>query len=158
MSNYLDSVSEFHKTFQAPILESPQIPSKERCNLRISLMQEELNEIKEAIENDDLIEISDGLCDLMYVLCGSILEFGLKDKFDELFDEVQRSNMSKACGSLQEALATLSHYKQKDGTEGRYEELNGKYIVYRSADNKILKSVGYSPASLSQILSEENKK
>ena len=145
-------VEEFHKTFNAPILESPQIPSKERCDLRINLMQEELNEIKEAIENGDFVEISDGLCDLMYVLCGSILEFGLKDKFDELFDEVQRSNMSKACNSQQEALATLSHYKQKDGTEGRYEELNGKYIVYRSADNKILKSVGYSPASLQDII------
>ena len=152
MSNYLDSVSEFHKTFQAPILEFPQIPSKERCDLRISLISEELNELKQAIEDNDLVEIADALADLQYVLSGAILEFGLKDKFDELFDEVQRSNMSKACGSMQEALATLSHYKQKDGTEGRYEELNGKYIVYRSADNKILKSVGYSPASLSQIL------
>lgn len=152
MSNYLDSVSEFHKTFQAPILESPQIPSKERCVLRVSLLQEELNELKAAIEDNDLVEIADALADIQYVLCGAILEFGLKDKFDELFDEVQRSNMSKACNSQQEALATLSHYKQKDGTEGRYEELNGKYIVYRSADNKILKSVGYSPASLSQIL------
>ena len=152
MSNYLQSVSEFHETFKAPILESPQIPSKERCDLRINLMQEELNEIKEAIENGDLVEISDGLCDLMYVLCGSILEFGLKDKFNTLFDEVQRSNMSKACNSQQEALATLSHYKQKDGTEGRYEEVNGKYIVYRSADNKVLKSVGYSPASLQDII------
>ena len=152
MSNYLKSVSEFHETFKAPILESPQIPSKERCDLRINLMQEELNEIKEAIENGDLVEISDGLCDLMYVLCGSILEFGLKDKFNTLFDEVQRSNMSKACNSQQEALATLSHYKQKDGTEGRYEEVNGKYIVYRSADNKVLKSVGYSPASLQDII------
>jgi predicted HAD superfamily Cof-like phosphohydrolase len=150
--DYIKMVEEFHKTFNAPILESPQIPSKERCDLRINLMQEELNEIKEAIENGDFVEISDGLCDLMYVLCGSILEFGLKDKFDELFDEVQRSNMSKACNSQQEALATLSHYKQKDGTEGRYEELNGKYIVYRSADNKILKSVGYSPASLQDII------
>jgi len=150
--DYIKMVEEFHKTFNAPILESPQIPSKERCDLRINLMQEELNEIKEAIENGDFVEISDGLCDLMYVLCGSILEFGLKDKFDELFDEVQRSNMSKACNSQQEALATLSHYKQKDGTEGRYEEVNGKYIVYRSADNKVLKSVGYSPASLQDII------
>lgn len=145
-------VEEFHKTFNAPVLETPQIPSKERCNLRINLMQEELNEIKEAIENNDFVEISDGLCDLMYVLVGSILEFGLKDKFNELFNEVQRSNMSKACTSHQEALETLSHYKQKDGTEGRYEEVNGKYIVYRSVDNKVLKSVGYSPASLQDII------
>ena len=150
--DYIKMVEEFHKTFNAPVLETPQIPSKERCNLRINLMQEELNEIKEAIENNDFVEISDGLCDLMYVLVGSILEFGLKDKFNELFNEVQRSNMSKACTSQQEALATLSHYKQKDGTEGRYEEVNGKYIVYRSVDNKVLKSVGYSPASLEDII------
>lgn len=152
MSNYLQSVSEFHETFKAPILESPQIPSKERCDLRVSLLQEELNELKQAIEDNDLVEIADALADIQYVLCGAILEFGLKDKFNTLFDEVQRSNMSKACNSQQEALATLSHYKQKDGTEGRYEEVNGKYIVYRSADNKVLKSVGYSPASLQDII------
>lgn len=150
--DYIKMVEEFHKTFNAPVLETPQIPSKERCDLRINLMQEELNEIKEAIENNDFVEISDGLCDLMYVLVGSILEFGLKEKFNDLFDEVQRSNMSKACKSQQEALETLSHYKQKDGTEGRYEEVNGKYIVYRSTDNKVLKSVGYSPASLEDII------
>ena len=152
MSNYLQSVSEFHKTFNAPILESPQIPSKERCELRVALLQEQLNELKQAIEDNDLVEIADALADLQYVLSGAILEFGLKEKFNTLFDEVQRSNMSKACTSQQEALATLSHYKQKDGTEGRYEEVNGKYIVYRKVDNKVLKSVGYSPASLEDII------
>ena len=140
--DYIKMVEEFHKTFNAPVLETPQIPSKERCDLRISLISEELNELKQAIEDNDLVEIADALADIQYVLCGAILEFGLKDKFNTLFDEVQRSNMSKACNSQQEALATLSHYKQKDGTEGRYEEVNGKYIVYRSADNKVLKSVG----------------
>ena len=150
--DYIKMVEEFHKTFNAPVLEIPQIPSKERCDLRISLISEELNELKQAIEDNDLVEIADALADIQYVLCGAILEFGLKDKFNTLFDEVQRSNMSKACNSQQEALATLSHYKQKDGTEGRYEEVNGKYIVYRSADNKVLKSVGYSPASLQDII------
>ena len=149
----LNQVAEFHKTFQAPILETPQIPSKERCDLRINLMQEELNEIKEAIENDDLVEISDGLCDLMYVLAGSILEFGLGEKFVDLFDEVQRSNMSKACENQQEAISTLSHYKKKDGTEGYYKQVaGGKWVVYRNGDNKVLKSIGYSPASLKTIL------
>ena len=154
MSNYLQSVSEYHKTFNAPILESPQIPSKERCELRVALLQEELNELKQAIEDNNLVEIADALADIQYVLSGAILEFGLKEKFNTLFDEVQRSNMSKACTSQQEALATLSHYKQKDGTEGRYEEVNGKYIVYRKEDNKVLKSVGYSPASLEDIIKE----
>ena len=151
-NNYLEMVSEFHKTFNAPILETPQIPSTERCNLRVSLMQEELNEIKEAIENNDLVEVVDGLCDLMYVLSGSILEFGLRDKFVELFNEVQRSNMSKACNTQQEALMTLSHYKKKDGTEGYYKKINGKWLVYRVSDDKVLKSINYSPANLKDIL------
>jgi predicted HAD superfamily Cof-like phosphohydrolase len=152
MSNYLQSVSEFHETFKAPILETPQIPSNDRCELRVSLLQEELNELKQAIQDNDIVEIADALADLQYVLSGAILEFGLKDKFDTLFDEVQRSNMSKACKSQQEAIETLLFYKKKDGTEGRYEEVNGKYIVYRKGDNKVLKSIGYSPASLEDII------
>ena len=152
MNDFLEKVKCFHEMFNAPVLETPQIPSKERCDLRVTLIQEELDEMKEAIENGDVIEIADSLGDLMVVLCGSILEFGMGDKFNEIFENIHNSNMSKACNSQQEALATLSHYKQKDGTEGRYEELNGKYIVYRSADNKVLKSVGYSPASLQDII------
>lgn len=148
----LNQVAEFHKTFNAPILSNPEIPSQERCKLRVSLLQEELNELQQAINNNDLIEIADALCDLQYVLSGAVLEFGLGEKFVELFDEVQRSNMSKACTSIQEALSTLSHYKQKDGTEGYYKEVNGMYIVYRNADNKVLKSINYSPADLKNKL------
>ena len=154
MSNYLESVSEFHKTFGAPILETPQIPSKERCELRVSLLQEELNELKEAIEKGDVVEVADALADLQYVLSGAVLEFGLGDKFDTLFDEVQRSNMSKACNSHQEAIETLLHYKKKDGTEGTYKEEDGKWLVYRKEDNKVLKSVNYSPANLLDIIND----
>ena len=148
----LNQVAEFHETFNAPILDNPQIPSKERCDLRINLMQEELNEIKEAIENDDLVEISDGLCDLMYVLAGSILEFGLGEKFVNLFNEVQRSNMSKSCSSSDEAQKTIEHYLKRDGTKGYMKEMNGKWLVYREGDDKVLKSVGYSPADIKSIL------
>ncbi|MBP7357533.1 MAG: nucleoside triphosphate pyrophosphohydrolase family protein, partial [Cloacibacterium sp.] len=81
----LNQVAEFHRTFNAPILETPQIPSKERCELRVSLLQEELNELKQAIEDNDLVEIADALCDLQYVLSGAVLEFGLGEKFVELF-------------------------------------------------------------------------
>ena len=148
----LNQVAEFHQTFDAPILNKPQIPSEQRCELRVNLLQEELNELKQAIEDNDIIEIADALCDLQYVLSGAVLEFGLGEKFEELFNEVQRSNMSKACDSMQEALSTLSHYKQKDGTEGYYKEVNGMYIVYRNGDNKVLKSVNYSPADLKNKL------
>jgi predicted HAD superfamily Cof-like phosphohydrolase len=152
----LNQVAEFHKTFNAPVLETPQIPSEQRCELRVSLLQEELNELSQAIKDGNIIEVADALCDLQYVLSGAVLEFGLGDKFVELFNEVQRSNMSKACKTQQEALATLSHYKQKDGTEGYYKEVNGMYIVYRNGDDKVLKSVNYSPANLSNIINDTN--
>lgn len=150
--NYIEKVSQFHKTFNAPILERPEIPSEERCQLRVSLLQEELNELSEAIKNKDLVEVADALCDLQYVLSGAILEFGLAEKFDELFNEVQRSNMSKACHSQQQAIETMLHYKKKDGTESMYKEVDGMWIVYRTSDNKVLKSINYSPANLKKII------
>lgn len=148
----LNQVADFHKTFNAPILDKPQIPSDDRCKLRVSLLQEELNELQEAIDKKDIIEIADALCDLQYVLSGAVLEFGLGEKFSDLFNEVQRSNMSKACNSIKESLETLSYYKKRDNTEGYYKEVNGKFIVYRNNDNKVLKSVNYSPADLKNIL------
>jgi predicted HAD superfamily Cof-like phosphohydrolase len=101
-----------------------------------------------------LIEIADALADLQYVLSGAVLEFGLGEKFVDLFNEVQRSNMSKACNSELEAQATIEHYKLKDGTKGYYKENNGKWLVYREEDDKVLKSVNYSPAELSKIINE----
>lgn len=153
----LTSVAEFHKTFQHPILEKPTIPSEERCNLRVSLLAEELKELEEAIKDRDLVEIADALCDLQYVLSGAVLEFGLAEKFNELFEEVQRSNMSKACKTIAEAEATMQHYKDKDGTESYYEEKDGLFLVYRKSDNKTLKSIAYSPADLKSILDKATK-
>lgn len=148
----LNQVKEFHNTFDVPVLKNPEIPSEERCELRISLIQEELNELSEAIKNKDLVEIADALCDLQYVLSGTVLEFGLGKKFPKLFDEVQRSNMSKACKTQQEAISTISHYKKKDGTESMYKQVGDKWVVYRMSDNKVLKSVNYSPAELKKII------
>lgn len=86
----LTSVAEFHKTFQHPILDSPKIPSESRCKLRVSLIAEELKELEEAIQANDIVEIADALCDIQYVLSGAVLEFGLGNKFNALFEEVQR--------------------------------------------------------------------
>ena len=155
--NYLSKVSEFHKTFEAPILDSPDIPSEERCQLRVSLLQEELNELKQAIDDRNIIEIADALCDIQYVLSGAILEFGLGEKFDVLFDEVQRSNMSKACESEREATETISYYRYKDETESMYKKVGDKWVVYRMSDNKVLKSVNYSPADLKKIIENESQ-
>ena len=148
----LNQVARFHKTFQHPILNEPQIPSKQRCDLRLSLIGEELQELKEAIEENNIVEIADALCDIQYVLSGAILEFGLGEKFPALFDEVQRSNMSKACESKKEAQVTVAHYKEKKNTDCYYREVSGKYLVFRRGDNKTLKSIKYSPAALSPIL------
>ena len=148
----LNQVAEFHRTFQHPILSSPGIPYAERCKLRISLIAEELKELEEAIAGNDLIEIADALCDIQYVLSGAVLEFGLGEKFAELFNEVQRSNMSKACDNKEEAEATVAHYQERENTECYFREIDGKFLVFRSADNKTLKSINYSPADLKSIL------
>jgi predicted HAD superfamily Cof-like phosphohydrolase len=150
----LNSVAEFHKTFKHPILDSPQIPSEDRCKLRVSLIAEELKELEEAIADNDLVEIADALADIQYVLSGAILEFGMGGKFKTLFDEVQRSNMSKTCKTMEEAEATREHYQQRDGTESYIEESDGHFLVYRKEDNKTLKSVNYSPADLKSILAD----
>ena len=147
----LNQVAEFHKTFNAPILEKPQIPSKERCELRVSLLQEELNELQQAIADNDLVEIADALCDLQYVLSGAVLEFGLGEKFPALFNEVQRSNMSKACSDQQEADETIAFYKEK-GEEAFSEKSGDKINVHRKSDHKVLKNKYYSPADLKTIL------
>jgi len=150
--NSLNQVADFHRTFNAPILDTPQIPSEQRCELRVSLLQEELDELAQSIKDKDLVEIADALCDIQYVLSGAVLEFGLGDKFVDLFNEVQRSNMSKACSTEQEAQMTLEHYKQKDGTEGYYKQVGDKWVTYRNGDDKVLKSVGYSPANIKGML------
>ncbi|MCB9256744.1 MAG: nucleoside triphosphate pyrophosphohydrolase family protein [Chitinophagales bacterium] len=150
--NALSDVALFHDTFNAPILNEATIPSAERCALRVSLLQEELNELKEAIADKNIVEIADALADLQYVLSGAILEFGLANKFKEIFDEVQRSNMSKACSTKEEAEATQLAYQKKDGTISHIIQKEDKYLVYREGDNKVLKSVHYSPADLKSIL------
>lgn len=147
----LNAVAEFHRTFHAPVLATPQIPSDARCGLRISLLSEELDELREAISGENIVEIADALCDLQYVLSGAVLEFGLGEKFNALFSEVQRSNMSKACLTVEEAEATVAQYTAK-GVACHFVESDGKYLVYRDADHKTLKSINYSPADLARIL------
>jgi len=147
----LNQVAEFHRTFKHPILDTPQIPSEDRCKLRVALIAEELKELEVAILENDIVGVADALADIQYVLSGAVLEFGLGGKFKALFDEVQRSNMSKACNTIEEAEATVKHFEAK-GTECYYKEDSSKYLVYRTADNKTLKSVFYSPADLDSIV------
>ena len=148
----LRQVAEFHKTFHHPVLPEPTIPSEDRCQLRVNLIAEELDELRHAIQHKDLVEIADALCDIQYVLSGAVLEFGLGNKFKALFDEVQRSNMSKSCSSLEEANATQQYYLDRDGTDSYVRREGDVWLVYRTSDNKTLKSINYSPADLESIL------
>ncbi|MDX1477207.1 MAG: nucleoside triphosphate pyrophosphohydrolase family protein [Saprospiraceae bacterium] len=151
----LNGVARFHKTFGMPILERPEIPSEDRCRLRINLLQEELDELREAIRDQDLVEVADALCDLQYVLSGAILEFGLGERFADLFAEVQRSNMSKVCATRALAEETVAFYRKEKGVEGHIVERDGQFLVYRTSDQKVLKSVDYSPADLKSRLESE---
>jgi predicted HAD superfamily Cof-like phosphohydrolase len=148
----LADVADFHRTFRLPVLTAPAIPPEDRCRLRLNLLQEELDELRAAIADKDIVEVADALADLQYVLSGAVLEFGLGNKFKGLFDEVHRSNMSKTCASREEAEATLAHYRALE-QNGRIEISGDKFLVYRDEDNKVLKNVNYSPANLIDQLS-----
>ena len=148
----LNQVAYFHKTFHHPVESSPIIPAPERCQLRIALLEEELKELKQAISDNNLVEVADALCDLQYVLSGAVLEFGMGEKFVDLFDEVQRSNMSKTCATKAEAEATQKYYKEERGFNSYIKKSGDVYLVFREEDNKTLKSVNYSPAQLEDLL------
>lgn len=97
MKNKLKAVHKFHTTFNLGIQESPTANiSENKVKLRFDLMKEENEEYLEAAKNKDITEIADALGDMLYVLCGTIIEHGLQYKIEEVFDEIQRSNMSKA--------------------------------------------------------------
>lgn len=91
----LEQVQEFHETYGLPVLSSPDISDEKTNALRINLLAEELDELKEALAQGDLVETLDALIDLQYVLDGAFLSFGLQGLKKEAFDEVHRSNMSK---------------------------------------------------------------
>jgi predicted HAD superfamily Cof-like phosphohydrolase len=148
----LNNVAEFHRTFKHPILNKPQIPEEKRCQLRVALIVEELEELKIAIADKNIVEVADALCDIQYVLSGAILEFGLGEKFKALFEEVQRSNMSKSCNTLDEAEATVKYYRDNHNTTCHIVPSDGHYLVYRTEDQKTIKSINYSPADLTSIL------
>lgn len=96
MQKQINAVKEFHTAFIIGHSEVPISDLGETKNrLRYNLMKEENEEYLEAVQNNDLIEIADALGDMMYILCGTIIEHGLQHKIEAVFDEIQRSNMSK---------------------------------------------------------------
>jgi predicted HAD superfamily Cof-like phosphohydrolase len=96
MKKQLDAVTLFHTSFKLGVADAPRASLGESINLlRYNLMKEENEEYLEAVQNNDLTEIADALGDMLYILCGTIIEHGLQYKIEEVFDEIQRSNMSK---------------------------------------------------------------
>lgn len=96
MKKQINAVSEFHEAFQLNAQQKPtvEIP-QERKKLRYELMKEENEEYLEAASNNDIIEVADALGDMLYILCGTIIEHGMQDIIEDVFDEIQKSNMSK---------------------------------------------------------------
>ena len=95
MQKQINAVKEFHTAFVIGHSEIPRADLGESKNiLRYNLMKEENEEYLEAVQNNDLVEIADALGDMMYILCGTIIEHGLQHKIEAVFDEIQRSNMS----------------------------------------------------------------
>jgi len=96
MKNKIAAVHSFHKAFKINTQDTPTVTiSDERKNLRFELMKEENEEYLEAAKNNDLVEVADALGDMLYILCGTIIEHGMQDKIEDVFNEIQRSNMSK---------------------------------------------------------------
>ncbi|OOV19018.1 nucleoside triphosphate pyrophosphohydrolase family protein [Flavobacterium sp. LM4] len=126
MKKQIDAVKEFHTAFKIGHSETPIADLGEtKKHLRYNLMKEENEEYLEAVQNNDLIEIADALGDMMYILCGTIIEHGLQDKIEAVFDEIQRSNMSKL------------------GTDGK--------PIYRE-DGKVMKGPNYFKPDFSKLL------
>lgn len=152
--DFIDQVKEFHRVFNHKISDNIDISDTDLNDLRIELLSEELEELSDALKEDDKVEVADALADIMYVLSGAILSLGYESKFEELFNEVHSSNMSKLCEDKSTAEETIEFYGQRQIETYTKQLKCGRYAVYRSSDNKILKSVKYKPANLESILNE----
>lgn len=96
MQKQLQAVAAFHRAFGLGINNVPTAElTEELVKLRFNLMKEENEEYLEAAMKNDLIEVADALGDMLYILCGTMLEHGMQDKIEAVFEEIQRSNMSK---------------------------------------------------------------
>ena len=153
---FVDEVEEFNevmgKSWQNRT--TPTIDPKD-AQFVIDFIQEELDELKVAVKEKNIIEIFDALLDITYVGLGNgALVFGLKDKMLEGYAEVQASNMSKICNTIAEAEETVKLRSEQQGEPCHYEESNGKYVVYRTSDNKVMKSINYFKPNLEKFFTE----
>jgi len=130
---------------------TPTIDKKD-AEFVINFIQEELDELREAVEQENIQEILDAILDITYVGLGNgAMVFGLKDKIWEAYQEVQASNLSKICTTLKEAEETVKVRSEQQGEPCHYEEVGENYVVYRTSDKKVMKSINYFRPDLSKF-------
>jgi len=154
---FVNEVETFNSTFGKPNNYETTIPEKKEWQFVYDFVLEELEEYREACEKGDIVEVLDALCDIAYVSLGNgTMLHGLKDKIWPAYQEVQASNMSKACTSKEEALDTISLRSKEQGEACHFEEIApGRFIVYRSRDKKVMKSINYFRPDLSQFFTND---
>jgi predicted HAD superfamily Cof-like phosphohydrolase len=155
-NNYVPFVSEvetFNATMNKPNNYTPTIPDRKEWEFVYNFILEELEEYKHACETGNIVEVLDALCDITYVSLGNgAMLHGLKDKILPAYAEVQASNMSKACKTEEEAIATVAKRSEEQGEPCHYEKVGEYFIVYRTRDRKVMKNINYFKPDLSQFL------
>jgi hypothetical protein len=152
---FVDEVELFNATFGKPNFYQPTIPDKKITDFVVNFIREETEELQQAIDDKDIVEVLDAICDLLYVAVGNAtMAFGLKEKLLLAYEEVQASNMSKSCATEQEAIETIDARMVEYGP-CHYRKVGDRYVVYRSSDDKVMKSINYFPPNLEQFFTQE---
>ena len=149
--SYLSQVKEFMLTSGQEVRKYPSFPTSQICQLRVDLLREETEELSEAIEKGSLIEVLDALIDLQYVLSGAIHSFGMTEIFDEGFEEVQASNMSKFVTSAEDTILSIKKYK-KLGVEVEAVKNQELIVIVRAEDKKVLKGINFKEPRLAKLI------
>jgi hypothetical protein len=150
---FVSEVEEFNSLMNKPNNYVPQIPNnRAEWEFVYNFVLEELEEYKQACERGDIVEVLDALCDIAYVSVGNgTMLHGLKNKIWPAYMEVQASNLSKACRTKEEAEKTVQVRSEEQGEVCHYEQVGDKYVVYRSRDRKVMKSINYFRPDLKQF-------
>ena len=153
---FVNEVEDFNNLMSKPNNYTPVIPEKKEWQFVYDFVLEELEEYKQACEKGDIVEILDALCDIAYVSLGNgTMLHGLKDKIWPAYQEVQASNMSKACTTQEEAVRTVEVRSKEQGEPCHWEQVGDMYIVYRTRDRKVMKSLTYFRPDLKQFFTDE---
>ena len=153
---FVNEVEDFNETMGKPNNYEPTVGEKEQWMFVYNFILEELEEYKEACEKGDIVGILDALCDITYVSLGNgVMLHGLKGQIWKAYREVQASNMSKSCATIEEAEETVKVRSEEKGHKCHWEQIGDRYIVYRSSDRKVMKSINYFAPNLKQFLEEE---